>query len=85
MTGTGAVSEVVSDKKGRVPSFSDVSERWAVYEELGSEIYELHTAVLYVHADYVSATELKEASPMVRAEFVLAELKATRACVLVVV
>jgi hypothetical protein len=38
-------------------SFSEVAEKSDLHENLGSEIYELHAAAGFVHADYVSAAD----------------------------
>jgi hypothetical protein len=60
-----------------LPSFSEAEEKSALYEELGMEIYELHAAVAKLQADYLRTVELRQDSPMARAEAVLQELKAT--------
>lgn len=68
---------VGSIEAAALPGFVDVAESSALHENLGSEIYEIQAAAGKANADYGKAVEGSKVSPMVRAEFVFHEIKAT--------
>lgn len=58
-----------------LPGFKGIATE-LVHENLGNEIAELHTAIAKVQSLYNKGVEEGAASPMVRAEFVMHEIKA---------
>jgi hypothetical protein len=60
-----------------LPGFIGVAARSAITENTGGEIYELQAAAGKLHAEYAKAVQTPGGSPMVRAEFVLNEVRAT--------
>lgn len=74
---TGYWDPSPDDNNEILPGFSGIAEKSEIHENTGTEIYEIVAAAAKANADYEKGAEGSSASPMVRAEFVLYELKST--------